>query len=96
MHSYLLDSSEDPTPSQIFIYINLERAFAAGIKFYLSEDGTVSTPGDEKGLLAPKFFSRVEKVFVQKTLIPLEAPPMERTTEPNVDSEREQPISDSL
>jgi len=46
--------------SQILIYIDVERAISAGIKFFLSTNGVVLTAGDERGFLAPQFFSRVE------------------------------------
>jgi 2'-phosphotransferase len=46
--------------SQIYIYIDVEQAISAGIKFFLSANGVVLTAGDERGFLAPHFFSRVE------------------------------------
>lgn len=46
--------------SQILIFIDVEKALAAGIKFYLSTNGVVLTEGDERGYLAPEFFKRVE------------------------------------
>jgi len=55
--------------SQILIFINLEKALAAGIKFYLSSNGVVLTPGNELGFLEPRFFERVERVDVQRTLL---------------------------
>ena len=46
--------------SQILIFIDVQKAIDAGIKFYLSANGVVLTEGDEKGFLRPEFFSRVE------------------------------------
>lgn len=46
--------------SQIFIFVNVQKAIDAGIKFYLSANGVVLTEGDERGFLSPEFFSRVE------------------------------------
>lgn len=46
--------------SQILVYIDVEKAISAGIKFFLSANGVVLTEGDERGYLAPQFFSRVE------------------------------------
>ena len=46
--------------SPILIFIDVQKALAAGIKFYLSANGVVLTEGDEKGYLRPEFFSRVE------------------------------------
>ena len=60
--------------SQVLVFINLEKALAAGIKFYLSSNGVVLTPGNELGFLETKFFSRVERVEMQRTLLFGEAP----------------------
>jgi 2'-phosphotransferase len=46
--------------SQVLIFIDLEKALAAGIKFYLSANGVVLTKGNQEGVLPPEFFSRVE------------------------------------
>ena len=46
--------------SQIFIYIDVDRAIAAGIKFELSDNGVVLTEGDERGFLPVRFFQKVE------------------------------------
>jgi 2'-phosphotransferase len=58
--------------SQVLIFINLEKALSAGIKFYISSNGVVLTPGDDSGFLSPQFFKRVEQVRVQKTPLLLE------------------------
>ncbi|KZT70806.1 hypothetical protein DAEQUDRAFT_667090 [Daedalea quercina L-15889] len=46
--------------SQILIYVDVQKALDAGIKFFLSDNGVVLTEGDEKGFLSPDFFARVE------------------------------------
>ncbi|KAH9840037.1 KptA family-domain-containing protein [Rhodofomes roseus] len=46
--------------SQILIYVDVQKALEAGIKFFLSANGVVLTEGDEKGFLGPQFFARVE------------------------------------
>ena len=46
--------------SQIFIYINIQAALSSGIQFFFSDNGVVLTAGDDKGLLKPEFFLRVE------------------------------------
>ncbi|KAJ7288336.1 KptA family-domain-containing protein [Mycena rebaudengoi] len=46
--------------SQVFIFVDVQRAIDAGIKFFLSDNGVVLTAGDERGFLAPQFFERVE------------------------------------
>ncbi|OCH96356.1 hypothetical protein OBBRIDRAFT_708771, partial [Obba rivulosa] len=48
------------TSSQILIFIDIQKAMDAGIKFYLSANGVVLTEGDAKGFLKPEFFARVE------------------------------------
>ncbi|KDQ50749.1 hypothetical protein JAAARDRAFT_41838 [Jaapia argillacea MUCL 33604] len=48
--------------SQILIYINVQKALAAGYEFSISDNGVVLTPGNKHGFLPPEFFSRVEKV----------------------------------
>ncbi|TRM65404.1 KptA family-domain-containing protein [Schizophyllum amplum] len=45
---------------QVFIYVDVDRAIAAGIRFFLSDNGVVLTEGDEQGHLPRKFFSKVE------------------------------------
>ena len=42
------------------IFIDIQKALDAGVKFYLSANGVVLTEGDEQGYLRPQFFSRVE------------------------------------
>ncbi|KAJ3982808.1 KptA family-domain-containing protein [Lentinula detonsa] len=44
----------------IFIFINIPKALAAGIKFFLSDNGVVLTEGNDKGFLAPEFFLSVQ------------------------------------
>ncbi|TFK25104.1 phosphotransferase KptA/Tpt1, partial [Coprinopsis marcescibilis] len=46
--------------SQILIFIDVQKALDAGIKFFLSDNGVVLSEGDENGILKPEFFSRVE------------------------------------
>lgn len=48
--------------SEILIYIDVQEAIDAGLKFYLSANGVVLTEGDDRGYLKPQFFSRVETV----------------------------------
>jgi len=42
--------------SQVFIYINVQRALDEGIKIFLSNNGVVLTEGDERGILGTQFF----------------------------------------
>lgn len=48
--------------SQILIYVDVQKALDAGIKFFLSSNGVVLTEGDERGFLSPEYFARVETV----------------------------------
>ncbi|KAJ7095844.1 KptA family-domain-containing protein [Mycena belliarum] len=40
--------------SQIFIFIDVERALDQGITFFLSNNGVILTEGDEQGMLGPR------------------------------------------
>lgn len=46
--------------SSILIYIDIRAVLAAGIKFYVSENGVLLTEGNEQGFLPYEFFKRVE------------------------------------
>lgn len=47
------------TNCQVYIYINLELALAEGIKFYRSANEVLLSPGNEKGIILPKYFLKV-------------------------------------
>jgi 2'-phosphotransferase len=46
--------------SQVFIFIDVQRAIDAGLKFFLSNNGVILTEGDERGFLGPQYFLRME------------------------------------
>ena len=46
--------------SQVLIFINVQKALDAGLKFFLSDNGVVLTEGDGEGILRTEFFERVE------------------------------------
>jgi 2'-phosphotransferase len=46
--------------SQILIFVDVQRAIDAGLKFFLSDNGVILTEGDERGILGTQFFLRVE------------------------------------
>jgi 2'-phosphotransferase len=48
--------------SRILVYIDTKAATDAGIRFYLSKNGVILTPGNEAGFLEPKFFKKVQRV----------------------------------
>ncbi|KAF9485594.1 hypothetical protein BDN70DRAFT_871264 [Pholiota conissans] len=47
------------TSSKVLIYVDVQKAIDAGIKFWFSENGVVLTEGDEKGFLLTRFFEKV-------------------------------------
>jgi len=51
--------------AQVLIFIDLEKAMGAGIKFYLSSNGVVLTEGNDLGFLEPCFFQHVEFVKIK-------------------------------
>ncbi|KAF1918963.1 phosphotransferase KptA/Tpt1 [Ampelomyces quisqualis] len=46
--------------SSVLIYIDIQEALDAGVKFYVSENGVILTEGNEEGFLSYEFFKRVE------------------------------------
>lgn len=46
--------------SSVLVYVDINAALAAGIKFFLSENGVILTEGNEQGCLPYEFFKRVE------------------------------------
>ncbi|KAJ7044155.1 KptA family-domain-containing protein [Mycena alexandri] len=46
--------------SPVLIFIDVQRAIDAGLKFFLSDNGVVLSEGNERGILETQFFSRVE------------------------------------
>ncbi|KAF9499559.1 tRNA 2'-phosphotransferase 1 [Pleurotus eryngii] len=51
--------------SDILVYINLHLALSSGIKFFLSANGVVLTPGNEAGFLHPPLFEKVERAYIR-------------------------------
>ena len=47
------------TSSKVLIYVDVQKAIDAGIKFWFSENGVVLTEGDEKGFLSTQFFEKI-------------------------------------
>ena len=45
--------------AQVLIYIDLERALADGLKFYLSDNGVILSEGNEAGVIASTYFAKV-------------------------------------
>ncbi|KAJ7065380.1 KptA family-domain-containing protein [Mycena amicta] len=57
--------------SQILVFIDVKRALDAGVQFYLSSNGVVLTPGNDKGLLEPQFFSDVKHANSKNDSVPI-------------------------
>ena len=60
-----------PRPSsRLYIYLDLSKVLAAGIKVYTSANGVVLSPGDEDGRIQKELWSKVErKVRGERVLI---------------------------
>ncbi|XP_050300392.1 tRNA 2'-phosphotransferase 1 isoform X2 [Anthonomus grandis grandis] len=54
--------------AQVFIYVNLDLALAEGIKFYESLNAVILSPGDENGIILPKYFLKVTTNTHQKLM----------------------------
>ncbi|CAH2041218.1 unnamed protein product, partial [Iphiclides podalirius] len=54
---------------QIYIFIDLAKALAGGLKFYESENGVILTAGNEQGLLSPIYFEKVVDAQTGELLI---------------------------
>lgn len=48
--------------SQVMIYIDIDKAIDAGLKFWLSENGVILSEGDKNGYISRRFFSKVMDV----------------------------------
>ncbi|KAK0203100.1 KptA family-domain-containing protein [Desarmillaria ectypa] len=46
--------------SKVIIYIDVQKALDADIKFFLSDNGVILTEGDERGFVPVRVFSKVE------------------------------------
>jgi 2'-phosphotransferase len=46
--------------SSVLVYVDIEAAMKAGVKFFISENGVILTEGNEQGFLPYEFFKRVE------------------------------------
>jgi hypothetical protein len=58
--------------SDVLIYIDVEAAMAAGVKFYMSTNRVILTRGEgDTGVLSPKFFARVVRRVPGGALLPI-------------------------
>lgn len=87
--------------AQVAIYVDLVKAIADGVPFYLSANGVILTPGiGERGLLPPKYFKRVIDLKTGKTIAtnlgstPLDATSTTISVKPNQKETRTHDPSD--
>ncbi|KAI0788712.1 KptA family-domain-containing protein [Abortiporus biennis] len=45
--------------AKVLIYINVQKALDAGLKFFIAKNGAVLSPGDDNGFIKPEFFDKV-------------------------------------
>lgn len=45
--------------SSVMIYLDIPKAMEGGITFFLSANGVVLSPGNDKGIIPPKYFGNV-------------------------------------
>jgi len=45
---------------QVLLYLDLESALKAGLKFYLSQNRVILSPGDEEGRILTKYIQKIE------------------------------------
>ena len=54
--------------AQVCIYIDLHKAMEDGIKFFRSANNVILSPGDESGVIMPKYFKQVKNVKTNQPL----------------------------
>ncbi|GCC16763.1 hypothetical protein chiPu_0021434, partial [Chiloscyllium punctatum] len=57
---------------ELAIFIQLRKAIRDGIPFYLSTNRVILTPGNENGVLPPKYFQRVLQLKPSRCVLPLD------------------------
>ncbi|XP_072102160.1 tRNA 2'-phosphotransferase 1-like isoform X3 [Mobula birostris] len=57
---------------ELAIFVELEKALNDGIPFYLSTNQVILTPGNEDGVLPPKYFQKVLQLKPTRRLLPLQ------------------------
>jgi len=58
--------------TNVLIYINMDLALSEGIKFFISDNGVILTPGNESGILESKYFKKVCDTKGNDLLLPVE------------------------
>ncbi|XP_022083190.1 tRNA 2'-phosphotransferase 1-like isoform X4 [Acanthaster planci] len=52
----------------LMIFLNLEKALQGGLSFFLSKNGVILCPGDENGLIHPRYFKQVMQTHPRELL----------------------------
>lgn len=64
-------SPKSASGAQVFIYIDLRDAMAAGLVFYRSKNDTILTKGNEAGVIDPSLFAASDGVQFSKQVLPI-------------------------
>ncbi|XP_063236861.1 tRNA 2'-phosphotransferase 1 isoform X2 [Bacillus rossius redtenbacheri] len=54
---------------ELYVYVDVGRALADGLKFYRSVNNVILSPGDDQGYIRPKYFSKVVQVSPRKIIM---------------------------
>ena len=54
--------------AQVYIYIDLHKAMENGVEFFRSANNVILSPGDESGVIMPKYFKQVKNVKTNQPL----------------------------
>lgn len=60
------------TGANVFIYVNLSLALKDGIKFFISDNNVILTPGNHRGFLEPKYFDKIIDITGNNLMLPSE------------------------
>ncbi|XP_022083188.1 tRNA 2'-phosphotransferase 1-like isoform X2 [Acanthaster planci] len=52
----------------LMIFLNLEKALQGGLSFFLSKNGVILCPGDENGLIHPRYFKQVMQTHPRRVM----------------------------
>ena len=54
--------------AQVYIYVDLAAAMGDGLRFYRSANNVILSPGNDQGILLPKYFKQVKNVKTNQLL----------------------------
>lgn len=58
--TYDLSDKKVRKSANVFIYINLDKALKDGLKFFKAKNEVILSPGNEFGIIEPKYFLKIE------------------------------------